>query len=288
MNIAEAKQTDLVEYLASLGYQPAKITRGDYWYHSPLREEKTPSFKVNKKSNVWYDHGTGKGGNFIDFGVLYHGCSVKELLSKLGRPLSFHQQPLASAKTEEPLIRVIGERSLVSFPLLRYIRQRRVSEEIAKSLCREVTFSIREKVHTAIGFPNNEGGFELRSPWFKGSVSPKAVTMVGTGSKELAVFEGFFDYMSYLTILQNSTAEKTDSLILNSTAFFEKCRGYMEGHEIIRLYLDRDTTGAKFTAQALAWSNRYKDESSLYKGYKDLNEWAQLIGKSLKKGLRQT
>jgi len=31
-----------------------------YWYLSPLREEKEASFKVNRKKNVWYDHGIGK------------------------------------------------------------------------------------------------------------------------------------------------------------------------------------------------------------------------------------
>jgi len=39
-----AKQIDLVDYLASLGHQPKKVKNQDYWYLSPLREEKTPSF----------------------------------------------------------------------------------------------------------------------------------------------------------------------------------------------------------------------------------------------------
>ena len=48
MMCADAKQLDLVDYLASLGHQPAKVRNQDYWYLSPLREEKTPSFKVNR------------------------------------------------------------------------------------------------------------------------------------------------------------------------------------------------------------------------------------------------
>jgi len=63
----EAKQIDLVDYLAALGHRPQKIRNKDYWYHSPLRDEKTASFKVNRSLNVWYDHGIGKGGNLIDF-----------------------------------------------------------------------------------------------------------------------------------------------------------------------------------------------------------------------------
>jgi DNA primase len=75
-----AKQIDLVDYLASLGHQPQKVNNQDYWYLSPLRDEKTASFKVNRKLNVWYDHATGKGGNVIDLGTEYFKCSVADLL----------------------------------------------------------------------------------------------------------------------------------------------------------------------------------------------------------------
>lgn len=92
---AEAKQIDLVDYLASLGHLPQKVRNQDYWYLSPLRDEKTPSFKVNRPLNVWYDHGTGKGGNLVDFGTLYFNCSVADLLQRLSQnqaapAFSFH------------------------------------------------------------------------------------------------------------------------------------------------------------------------------------------------------
>ncbi len=60
MNCDEANQIDLVDYLSSLGNEPAKIRGNDYWYLSPLRQEKEASFKVNKNKNVWYDHGIAK------------------------------------------------------------------------------------------------------------------------------------------------------------------------------------------------------------------------------------
>jgi len=82
MNIAAAKKIDLVEYLASFGFNPSKIRKGHLWYLSPLRDERTASFKVDRQQNVWYDHGLSKGCNFIDLAVLYYNCSVKELLEK--------------------------------------------------------------------------------------------------------------------------------------------------------------------------------------------------------------
>lgn len=41
MTCADAKKIDLVDYLASLGYHPQKVSPPDYWYLSPFRDEKT-------------------------------------------------------------------------------------------------------------------------------------------------------------------------------------------------------------------------------------------------------
>ena len=41
MDISEAKKISIVDYLENMGYTHAKIRRGQYWYRSPLREEKS-------------------------------------------------------------------------------------------------------------------------------------------------------------------------------------------------------------------------------------------------------
>jgi hypothetical protein len=53
----EARQLDLVAYLAQLGLHPVRVRYSDYWYLSPLREEKTPSLKINHKLYRWYELG---------------------------------------------------------------------------------------------------------------------------------------------------------------------------------------------------------------------------------------
>jgi len=82
-SIQQAKQIDIVEYLEKLGYRPQNIRNNDYWYLSPLRQEKEPSFKVNRKLNMWYDHGLGKGGSLIDFGILFYNSPMKLQSSKV-------------------------------------------------------------------------------------------------------------------------------------------------------------------------------------------------------------
>jgi DNA primase len=76
MNCEQANQIDLVDYLQSIGHEPSKLRGNDYWYHSPLRNEKEPSFKVNRSKNVWYDHGLGKGGTLVDFAMEYYHCNT--------------------------------------------------------------------------------------------------------------------------------------------------------------------------------------------------------------------
>jgi len=52
MNIEEAKNIALEDYLRHMGYNPVKQQGDSIWYYSPFREEKTPSFKVSASRNL--------------------------------------------------------------------------------------------------------------------------------------------------------------------------------------------------------------------------------------------
>ena len=288
----EAKQIDLVDYLAALGHYPQKVTNNDYWFLSPLREEKTPSFKVNRNMNAWYDHGTGKGGNMVDFGILYFNCSVSDFLQHLSEYQNaatsfFHKHSaapnlqvsapsFADEKKEtvnESKIIILEARPLSEISLLNYLEKRRIPLSIAEKFCKEIDFLLYGKTRTVIGFQNNAGGYELRSAHFKGSSSPKDVTFFEHNKEQLNVFEGFFNFLSHQAINKQDSPPLTNFLVLNSLSFFQKQREKMEQHEQIHLFLDRDSAGIKFTQAALQWSKKYIDQSHTYKKYKDLNEY---------------
>jgi hypothetical protein len=282
----EVRNVDLVYYLSSLGYEPAKIRNANYWYLSPLRQEKTPSFKVARNLNRWYDHGLGKGGNLIDFAILYHDCTVGEFLQNFGKDFPLHH-PLAfpsktAKKEKESRIIITSEKSITSPFLFHYLTQRRIPWRIAVRYCKEVTFELCGRTYYAIAFKNDSGGYELRNSFFKGSSAPKDFTSFDIGANEVDVFEGLFDFLSFLTIQQNVSKARANSLVLNSTGFFEKARPFMERHEVVNLYLDRDKTGQNCTRYALSLNEKYKDKSIFYDRYSDLNDWIVNIGKSLK------
>jgi DNA primase len=286
ISFQQARQIDLVQYLAHLGHHPQKVHGPDYWFLSPFRAEKTASFKVNTRLNIWYDHGDGRGGNLIDFGILYHHCTIPELLDRLSayqvNPSFSFQQPSHSRlmktgekeKSSGGKIMILDARPLAAQPLIDYLQTRKIPLDIAARSCKEVDFSLYGKRHTAIGFANRSGGYELRSEHFKGSSSPKDITFFDNRTEEIAVFEGFFNYLSFQTINRNGQAPLTNCLVLNSLAFLERSRPLMEQYSRIHLILDRDAAGRNLTGKALEWDrDRYIDRSDFYQGRKDLNEW---------------
>lgn len=279
MTIKEANAIDMVAYLSVAGFEPVKVRGENYWYHSPLRTERTPSFKVNRHRNQWYDFGEGKGGNLLDFILLYEDVSISEALRRLEQASSLPKY-VAVIIPEAPAIEIQSVHAVNSTALIRYYQSRRIAGEIADQWLREVRYKNGEKNYYALGFKNDRGGYELRAPYFKGSSYPKALTTIKTQATSLAVFEGFFDFLSYQTIHLNQPVPLRDFLVLNSTSFFEQQLPIMQSYERVYLYLDNDKTGSKYTALAVATSSqKFSDERSLYAGYKDLNEWHQFMGK---------
>lgn len=226
----KAKKVDLVDLLSRHGQQPVKIRGNDYWYLSPLRKEKTASFKINRAKNVWYDHGLGKGGGVIDFAILFYNCQVSEAVDKLSHNLPFHQAKLYDDIEKQSTLKIISQSFLTTLSLLKYLNERRIAEHIAAQYCKEVCFGLNDKQYRAIGFKNNEGGFELRNSWFKGSSQPKTFTSLENGYDEAYVFEGFFDFLSFQTFTRNQQV-CGDYLILNSTSFFDVAKPWMEQHK---------------------------------------------------------
>lgn len=277
----QVREMDIVDYLSKLGYEPKKIRNADYWYLSPLRIEETTSFKVNRKLNRWYDHGIGKGGNIIDFAILYHNCTVGEFLQSLEGHLSFHKQPAFQQDLKDDYDKIIIEKieSLHSLTLIRYLHSRKIPLHIAEKFCKEVTYQWNNKRFYSIGFSNDSGGYELRNSFCKNSSSPKGVTTIKNGAVKIALLEGFFDFLSLVTILPKNDFKNWDYCVLNSLSFFEKARPFLEQYNSVHLFLDNDRAGQNCSRYAENCDTKYHDESNLYKHYKDLNEWLVMVGK---------
>ena len=150
---------------------------------------------------------------------------------------------------------------------------------IASRYCCRLDYAARGKRYFAVGFPNVDGGYEIRSRFFKGCVPPKDVSLVkaeGSPSDVCSVFEGFMDFLSAATL----GLETGDCLVLNSVANVEKAMKYLDGYGCIDCYLDRDEAGRRTLAALKGhYEERVCDRSAIYDGCKDLNEYLQLTTK---------
>ena len=162
---------------------------------------------------------------------------------------------------------ILDTRPLVDRVLIEYLQKRGIPLDIAQRSCREVDFRLYGKQQTVIGFPNRSGGYELRNEHFKGSSAPKDISFIDNRTEQIAVFEGFFNYLSFQVINKNQQAPMTNCLVLNSLSFLEKSRPLMEQYSLVHLILDRDAAGRASTQKALQWNrDKYIDRSDFYQG----------------------
>ena len=292
MTTQEAKKIRIADYLQSIGYSPVKRQGNSLWYKSPFREETEASFKVNTELNQWYDFGTGKGGNIIALAQeFYRSDNVPYLLEQIGRQTPYIRPvdySFRERQSDKPSFQRLEVKELTHPALLRYLQERGIDTELAKTECRELHFTHNGKPYFAIGFPNMAEGYEVRNPFFKGCIAPKDITHIrqqGEPRNMCYLFEGFMDYLSFLTIRmknnpQYSRLTTQDYIILNSVSNIAKDESILATYEQIGSFFDNDTAGRNACESLKAkFGERLLDKSLYYRGYKDLNDY--LCGKSI-------
>ncbi len=223
-NINDLKSVAIGDYLHAIGHDVAgRKNIVAFW-----RGDHNASVSIDHYKNVWYDHGTGEGGSVIDLVMRVEGCDFAEACRKLEN-FSFNRSYTPIAPKVEPResgIVIDDVKELQHPALLQYLNERCIPIEIARKYCKEVHYHPKCKPsarYFVIGFPNDEGGWELRNRFFKGATN-KATTYIKNYGSVLIVFEGFMDFLSFLAMPEGilPSTQKADYLILNSVANSEK------------------------------------------------------------------
>lgn len=294
MNILQIKQIAIVDFLLAIGIRPIKETVSSAWYHAPYREDEDPSFKVNKNRNVWYDFGTAKSGDIIDLAVLvYRTPNIPKVLKMIAQAApaaslkvrTFVPQPSASdgKLPQATAFQNLRLQALASIPLLSYLSKRGIDMETARQECRETHYTCHGKSYYAIAFPNEAGGYEIRNPYYKGCIAPKAVSLISQGqSDSVCLFEGFMDYLSFLTLRKRVRLSVpcygADLLVLNSVNNLPKALPRLKAYKHIYCYLDNDDAGRRVVDMLRELKgDAVHDMMKAYPLYKDLNDI--LVGK---------
>ena len=274
MNIDEIRKISLVEFLNQLGYQPTGRDSKGLWFYSPCRSERKPSFHVNPHKGVWFDFGSGAGGDI--FTLAGELCNSTDFIRQAEFIAEKMQMPIAKPYKPEPFIEQptfedVKVSKLESPALLKYLAARGIPRNIAQRWCVQVDYRLHGKDYYAIGFENNAHGFELRNSFYKGSYPPKHITHIADGNTRCNVFEGFIDFLSAERLGYN---DGLDTLVLNSVANIQKAIAPLGDYTVIQCYLDNDTAGRAALARLQReFGDRVMDKSALYLDHKDLNDY---------------
>ncbi|KAA3597467.1 MAG: hypothetical protein DWQ06_13770 [Calditrichaeota bacterium] len=298
MNCSQANNFPIQEIVENfLNLEQRKRRGSELWYCSPFRNEKTPSFKINLETNMWYDFGKTSGmlsgGKVVDLLLELKLGTISQILKILesnyeSKTKSNHslfsfpkQKNSQSAKNilEQKQFKIIRIKPLKNEALIEFIESRKVKIEIAKKYLEEIYFKNlkNEKTYFALGFRNNSKDYEWKNKYLSGVFGKKDFTAFFQSEErtEINVFEGFFDFLAHLSY-QDQNLPKTDSLVLNSVSLTKRAILFLEKHNYkqVNLFLDNDKAGEEATQRFMALENILVfDRRELYKTHKDFNDF---------------
>ena len=308
--LSRIKRYPIVEYLERKGIKPVRSTPAYALYHSPLRAETHPSFKVDTEKNLWIDYAEGKGGSIIDLCMRLEGCTLLEAIRILGQnapdithvPRRESVQGTSKQESIRQAVSTSGVRRLIEISdtlpphLLKYLEEDRcINIEKAMPFLRCISYEVRGLHYQAIGFANQSGGYELRDNGiFKGTIAPKDITPIFADRAEpVCIFEGFMDFLSFFSMKEEVIHH---CLVMNSVSNVAKAIRYLNDRHLthIRAFLDNDDAGKRATNDFIRAGFKVEDMSVHYRNFKDLNEYhvhrvrEQLKRQSLKMPQTQT
>lgn len=291
--VADLQELSIVDFLARLGHQPVKKTGREHFYHSMLRETKkdTPSFTVWDSGGKWLDRGGAgeaniKGGGIVQLGMaLWPRLPFVEVLEKIQQVndldiamIPDYVSPKKYYEKEEQafgyeVVRVMPPDN--NFILSRYLETRGIKEladgRLSTIYYRNTKDSEDERTFYAIGWQNDKGNWEIATAnGFKSSIGSKDISIIPGFSGHIAMFEAYFDYMSWLK-LERPVALPT-VIILNSISLLGRAIEWAANIPKVDIYFDHDGPGLKATQDLISRLPQATDRSFGYSGYKDYNE----------------
>lgn len=283
MNAKQINNIKIVEFLRRRGinHKFKKHAGNQFVYVSPFRNEERPSFFVNHRKNVWFDHGASVGGNLIDLIMHIDNKDFQSVLNYFNNPdeklnFSFNQQRNLD-HIEEPKIWIDKIYvNIINKYLKDYLIKRKIPYTIGNRFLEElrVITPSNDNPQHILGFRNNSQGFEIRNKYFKGSISPKTYTLnKGKSNVKVNVFEGVFDFLSHLVFFDIHILNY-DTLVLNSVSNLSKTETLLKNYTTVNLFLDNDNAGVKGVEYYKSVLNNVVDYSKqIYPNHKDFNDY---------------
>ena len=294
MNIEQAKVIPLPTVLERMRAPLSRQNDREAWYYSPLRQERTASLHVHLAKNVWYDFGEGKGGDGLALVCAYlaasgEGATVVDALRWLGNMTGGSFPPLKPSGFRRHFEAEKGwllksAKPIEHLALIRYLERRGIPLPLAQRYLKQVSAKNLQTGRgiLALGLRNEEGGYELRNPFFKSSISPKTISFIRGPTPKPAsihVFEGMLDFLSAAAECPAQELDG-DAIVLNSVSNLKDAVPYIKGYGYQTLFswMDNDPAGEK-ARQTLYQLARHEPgllhqpQNALYAPHEDVNAW---------------
>lgn len=317
-NSAWAKENvTMPDLLSAFGHLPVRTTKqgAEYWYISPFRYEKEPSFHTSYLGGKWIWNDFGRGdiqgsGTVIGFLEMHEKVDVsralkilKELFPHKGNPTHSNSQgklPLYGGLSMAPKSKSISNKLIIKETkdqiwdknLIGYLTgERKINHQLALKYLRHVIYENTEtgKTYHTLGFVNESGDYECRDKFFKGILKNPAANdrdpakdisyIPGHDKSKVAIFEGFMDFLTVLTIKDQSVLS-VDVIILNMVNMRQRAIDFIKqaGYQKIYTFFDNDPAGEKITQlfqNDPILKGRVEPQNHLYQGFKDYNHYWQ-------------
>lgn len=279
LNIQRAKEASIIDYLRSIGIEPEYTTGSTAFYFSPWRKETVPSLGVSLHRNKWKDFGENmKMSDVLDLIQKIEKCSLAKAVDialgkTTGTTPAQHEPPPPSEKRK--YIEIKATETLSDRNLWSYISGRGISVYTASKYLSQlrIVFPYSKtnstKEHLVVGFRNDSGGYEMRSSYLKVCNSPKTITTIRGDDKHVILFEGFFDYLSFVEMYGEPT-EKV--VVLNSTSFMPSIAPFLSGCTVYS-FVDNDNAGDACIRILYDNGIPFADCRYIYEEYNDLNQY---------------
>ncbi len=294
MNIEQANGIPMSVILKNLGVTLDKEKPHEDWYLSPFRKERTASFKVCKKTNKWYDHGEGLGGDVVNFACAFLTHTKQDstphdalrwIKIMSGSAAGIVPVFIPSDSNEDGKIHAYSIEDVSKIRLINYLASRGISLAVAREYLCQVNLRNGNtgKSFYALGFKNEKGGYELRNRIFKGGLKPKSISFIRPNlegkMKTLHMFEGFMDFLTIKEI-QPDRFKEADTIVLNSVSNLHRATPYIDnfGYSTIHSWMDNNPAGEKAKDNLAAFiktqeSLLLKPMNDVYAGHEDVNAW---------------
>ena len=153
-----------------------------------------------------------------------------------GASLPRTRMPTAPPRPVEAEMKDVIVIPLRHHALFSYLQSRLIDADIGRMYCKEVHYELRGRHYFALAFGNTSGGYEVRNAYYKGCLNNKDISLIRHLTEEtqenVCVFEGFMDYLSFLTIRvknnpQHPRLNAQDYVILNSVSNLSKAESIL-------------------------------------------------------------